>query len=176
MDACVHRYLKLLIALAAVAGGEAVAALPKDPCALLTPAEIQVLAPNAKIGNGKPDTSAAPMGVACSYSWGPRTNEWGESALSITVIDGTKAWPGTTPDTLAEGLRAKVGAPRSNATQVSGVGDAAVFSHEARSNNGTVEAYFKKKNLHLSVVFHSGESLASKDKLVALLKQAAARL
>ena len=176
MDPYVNRCLKLLIGLAVVAGGDAAAALPKDPCALLTPAEIQVLAPNAKIGNGKPDASMAPTGVTCGYSWGPRTKEWGESAVTIAVIDGTKAWPGTSPDTLAEGLRAKVRVPRSNASQVSGVGDAAVFSHEAHSNNGTVEAYFKKKNLHLSIVFHSGESLASKDKLVALLKQAAARL
>lgn len=176
MDPCVNRCLKLLIGVAVCAGGDAAAALPKDPCALLTPAEIQVLAPNAKIGNGKPDASMAPMGVACGYSWGPRTAEWGESAVSIIVIDGTKAWPGTSPDTLAEGLRAKVGAPGSNASLVSGVGDAAVFSYEARSHDGTVEAYFKKKNLLVSVVFHSGESLASKDKLVALLKQAAGRL
>jgi hypothetical protein len=53
----------------------ATAALPKDPCALLKPAEIQALAPNAKIGSGVPDTSAIPMAVSCQYTWGPRTAE-----------------------------------------------------------------------------------------------------
>ncbi len=65
----------------------AAGALPKDPCALLKPAEIQALASNAKIGSGVVDASMAPLGNACTYSWGPRTREWGESAVTITVID-----------------------------------------------------------------------------------------
>ena len=72
------------------------ATMPKDPCALLKPAEIQTaLDPNNNIGSGVPDTSTLPIGVGCTYTWGPRTNEWGQSALTITVIDAMKAWAGS---------------------------------------------------------------------------------
>ncbi|SLM49819.1 protein of unknown function [Nitrospira japonica] len=31
-----------------------------------------------------------PLGVACTYTWGPRTKEWGQSALTVAVIDVSK--------------------------------------------------------------------------------------
>ena len=66
-----------------------VAAMPKDPCALLKPSDIQALAPNAKIG-GRVLTENGPLGGTCAYRWGPRTSEWGETALSVTVVDASK--------------------------------------------------------------------------------------
>ena len=156
------------------AGEAAAGALPKDPCALLKPAEVQVLASNAKIGGGV--SNANPMGVGCTYTWGPRTREWGESALTITVIDASKAWPGTSPDVLQQGIFAKVKVGGPNASLVAGVGDAAAFTFEARSSNATAEAYLKAKGVHLSVRYHAGDALSSKDKVVALLKDAAAKL
>ena len=58
------------------------AALPKDPCALITPVKIKAaLDANSEIGSGVPDTSMLPLGVGCTYTWGPRTKEWGQSAL-----------------------------------------------------------------------------------------------
>jgi len=152
------------------------AALPKDPCALLKPAEIQTLAPNAKIGTGVLDTSTAPLGVGCTYTWGPRSPEWGESALVITVIDASQAWPGLSPDQIQEGLLAQVKVGGPHAYQVSGVGDAAVFTFEDRVSSATAQAYLEAKGVHLSVKFHAGDSLSNKDKLIALLKDAAARL
>jgi hypothetical protein len=171
--------LGLAIAVLRLAGSasEAVAGtLPKDPCALLKAAEIQSLAPNAKIGGGVLDASMAPLGVGCRFTWGPRSREWGESALTITVMDASKAFAGVRPDLLQQGLLAKAKNGGPDASQVSGVGDAAVFTFEARSSNATVEAYFKTKDLHLSLTFHAGDSLANKDKIIALLKAAAARL
>jgi hypothetical protein len=165
-----------VVRFAGSAGDAAAGTLPKDSCALLKPAEIQALAPNAKIGNGVLDTSTAPLGTACTYTWGPRTREWGESALTITVIDASKGWPGLSPDLIQQGILAKVTTGGPNASQVPGVGDAAAFTFEARSSNATVEAYFKAKGVHVSVTFHAGDSLSNKDKLVALLKDAAARL
>ena len=109
-------------------------ALPKDPCALLQVSEIQALAPSAQIGSGKPSAAMAPLGVECMYTWGPRTREWGESALTVSVIDGSKAWPGRSADELEEGLLAKAKASGPDASQVSGVGDAAVFTFETRSS------------------------------------------
>jgi len=160
------------------ASGDVIAAtLPKDPCALLNPAEIKTaLDPNNNIGSGVPDTSMLPIGVGCTYTWGPRTKEWGQSALTITVIDALKAWQGRSPDVIQEGLLAKAKAGGPNASQVSGVGDAAVFTFEARSSNAAVEAYFKARAIHLSLKFHRGDSLQSKDKVITLLKEAAARL
>ncbi len=152
------------------------AALPKDPCALLKPAEIQTLAPNAKIGSGFLDTSMAPLGVGCRYTWGPRTPEWGESALTITVMDASQSSPGVSPDLIRQGLLAQVKVGGPHAYQIPGVGDAAVFTFEDRVSSATAQAYLKAKGVHLSVKFHAGDSLSSKDKLIALLKDAAARL
>jgi len=176
-----HLAIGLLIALAQFVGpamnNVTAGTLPKDPCALLTAAEIQTaVAPNGKIGNGVPAKDMLPLGVNCTYTWGPRTKEWGESALSITVIDASKAWPGRGSDVIEEGLllKAKTGAP--NAAVISGVGDAAVFTYAAGSFNGVAEAYFKAKDVHLSVQFHEGDALQNKEKLIALLKQASAKL
>src|SRR5262245_44740165 len=126
----------ILIAVAVLLAIQVAAAgtLPKDPCALLKPAEIQAaLAPNATIGNGVPATNMLPLGVECSYTWGPRTSEWGESSFKVTVIDASKAWQGTSPELIQQGLliKAKAGGP--NASVITGIGDAAVFTFEARS-------------------------------------------
>lgn len=153
------------------------AALPKDPCALLKPAEVQsALAPKANIGSGVPATNMLPLGVSCTYTWGPRTSEWGQSALTITVIDASKGWQGVSPDAIQQGvlLKARTGGP--NASQIPSVGDAAVFTFEARVSNATAEAYFKAKDAHLSVTFHGGDALQNKEKVIALLKEAGARL
>jgi len=168
--------LGIAFLLASSASGAVPGALPEDPCALLKPAEIQALAPNATIGSGVLDASMAPLGVGCTYTWGPRTPEWGESAVTITVIDASKAWPGMGADLIQQGLLAKVKAQGPNASQVPGVGDAAVFTFEARSSNATAEAYLKAKGVQLSVQFHAGDSLSNKHKIIALLKDAAARL
>jgi hypothetical protein len=166
----------VVLRLASSASDAVAGALPKDPCALLKPAEIQALASNAKIGSGVLDTSMAPLGFACTYTWGPRTREWGQSALTITVIDASKGWAGVSPDQIQQGILAKVKTGGPNASQVPGVGDAAAFTFEARVSNATAEAYLKAKGVHLSVTFHAGDSLSNKDKVIALLKDAAARL
>jgi hypothetical protein len=150
--------------------------LPQDPCALLKASEIQALDPGAKIGNGVPDKSAAPIAAACKYSWGPRSDKWGDTELTIAVIDASKGWPGTSFELLEEGLLMKVKAGGGNASQITGVGDAAVFSHEDRSNNATAEALLKAKDVHVSLVFHHGDPVQSKDKLTTLLKTVTGRL
>jgi hypothetical protein len=166
----------VVLRLASSASDAVAGALPKDACALLKPAEIQALASNANIGSGVLDNSMAPLGTACTYRWGPRAREWGESALTITVIDASKGWPGVSPDQIQQGILAKVKIGGPNASQVPGVGDAAAFTFEARASNATVEAYFQAKGVHLSVTYHAGDSLSNKDRVVALLKGAAARL
>jgi hypothetical protein len=157
--------------------GAAAASLPKDPCALLKPAEIQsALAPGVTIPAGKSDTSGLPLGISCTYTWGPRTSGWGETSLSITVIDASKAYPGVSAADLQQGLLAKAVAEKATTSVVPGVGDAAVFTFESRSHSGMADAYYKSKNVHVQVMFHDGSALQDKDKIIALLKQAAARL
>lgn len=165
-----------ILQLAGFAGDAAAASLPKDACALLKPAEIQALAPSAEIGSGVLDASMAPLGVGCTYTWGPRTPEWGESALTITAIDASQGWPGLSPEQIKQGILAQLQLGGPHASQVSGVGDAAVFTFESRVSSATAQAYLKAKGVHVSVKYHAGDSLSNKDKLIALLKKAAARL
>jgi len=156
----------------------AAAALPKDPCALLTPAEIQALAPNAKIGSGVPDTSTIPMAVSCQYTWGPRTGEWGETSFSIIVTDASKVWPGgLSPDDIKQRvlLEARTGGP--DASEIPGIGDGAVFTTDPKAHNAMAKAYVVKgKGILLLVTFHGGNALSQKDQIIALLKVAAGRL
>jgi hypothetical protein len=152
-------------------------AAAKDACALLTSAEIQSLDANAKIGSGVGETT--PVGTGCKYEWGPRTKEWGESVLSITIIDASKGWPGLNPDVIKQGVLLKVKRGGPNASEIPGVGDAAVFTLSERypeHRDGTAEAYVRAKGVHLSVTLHGGDLVAKKNQLIALLKAAVARL
>jgi hypothetical protein len=164
--------------LAGAAVDEIAAAAPlKDPCSLLKPADIQALDATAKIGNGK-FTNNPPLAAACVYRWGPRTSEWGETELTIDIVDAAQVWPG--------GLSAaqikqqilgeiKIGGP--DATEIAGVGDGALFTTEPKSHNAKARAFVvKAKGVVLEVAFHGGNALAQKDKLVALLKTAVAAL
>lgn len=167
----------ILVALgrAGAASDTAAGVLPKDPCALLEPAEIQTLDAQAT-GSGVADDSMAPIGTGCTYRWGPKTAEWGDSYLTVVVIDAAKGWPGVDPKLIRQGLLMKVKAGGANASQVAGVGDTAVFTFEERPSNATVEAYFQAKGIHVALTYHAGGSRSSKDKIVALLKAASTRL
>jgi hypothetical protein len=153
------------------------AALAKDPCALLKPADIQALAPNAKIGSGVL-TNNAPLGATCQYSWGPRTSEWGEASLSVILVDVTKVWPGgLSSNDIKQRVLAEARAGGPDAAEIPGIGDGAVFTTEPKSYNAKAKAYLvKAKGALLEVTFHGGNALAQKDKLIALLKAAAAAL
>ena len=164
------------LATLAFAAGAIAGPLPKDPCALLTAADIQALAPGAKIGNGKPDLVAAPLGVSCQYSWGPRSPQWGETSVTVTVMDTSKAHPGMSAETLKQGLLARTQVKGENASQVTGVGDVAVFSFANRSNTAKVDTILGAKGYLVSVRYHHGDATASKDKIAALAKVAAGRL
>jgi hypothetical protein len=153
------------------------AGLPKDPCALLKPADIQALAPNAKIGSGVM-TTEAPLGVSCAYTWGPRSSEWGETSLTVALVDASKIWPaGLTSDDIKQRVLVEVRMGGPDASEIPGIGDGAVFTADAKAHNAKAKAYLvKAKGVLLEVAFHGGNGLAQKDKLIALLKAAAATL
>jgi len=163
--------------LAGAAEDEVLAAAPlKDPCSLLKPADIQALDATAKIGNGK-FTNNPPLGAACAYSWGPRTSEWGETALTIDIVDTTQVWPGLSAAQIKQRILGDVKMGGPDATEIAGVGDGALFVTEPKSHNAKARAYVvKAKGVLLELTFHGGNALAQKDKLVALLKTAVAAL
>ena len=167
----------------------AAATLPNDPCALLKPAEIQTLAPNAKIGSGVPSTQP-PLAVSCQYSWGPRTPAWGETALSISVVDASQVYPrGLSADDIKQIVLVMVQMGGPNASEIAGIGDGAVFTFETSKRTTskgevlttgdakTMAFVVRAKGVILDVTLHDGsDALAQKDKLIALLKAAAAAL
>lgn len=165
------------------------APLPKDPCALLKAADIQALDPNAKIGSGVPSTQP-PLGVSCQYAWGPRTPAWGETTLSISVVDASKVYPGgLSANDIKQRVLVMVKTGGPNASEISGIGDGAVFTFETSKRTtakgevlttGDAKAtafVVKAKGVILEVTLHDGsDALKQKDKLIALLKVAAATL
>ena len=153
------------------------AALPKDACALLRSADVQALDPNAKIASGVL-TENGPLGGTCAFRWGPRTSEWGETTLNVTVVDASQVWPkGLSADDIKQRVlvEARTGGP--DASEIPGIGDGAVFTTNPKNHNATAKAYLvKAKGVLLELTFHGGNALAQKDKLIALLKAAAATL
>lgn len=157
----------------------AAAALPKDPCALLKPGEVQAaLAPNASVGSGVSDTSGLPMAVGCTYTWGTRTNEWGQTAFSVTVTDASKVWPGgLNAEDIKQRIVVEAKTDGPDASEIAGIADGAVFTTDSKAHDATAKAYVVKgKGVVLWVTFHGGNALLQKDKIITLLKDAVGRL
>lgn len=164
------------LCLAGPASDDAIAAaLPKDPCALLKPTDIQALAPNAKIGSGVLNATP-PLATACTYTWGPRTSEWGQTEFSVTVLDASQVFPARLSALdIRQRVLVEVKMNGPNASEIPGLGDGAVFTADPKVNNATARMYLvTTKGVILQVAFHGGNGLAQKDKLIALLKAAAA--
>lgn len=146
---------------------------PKDGCSLLTPAEIQPLAGGASIGNGASSTD--PLGsLLCQHRWGKGANvQGGRSYLNVSATEISKAFPGTSPSLVAQGLlaRAKAGTP--NTAVIPGIGDAALYE----SNDPIRVTTTALAKGHMVIVsFESSDARAKKDQVIALLKAAVGRL
>lgn len=179
----------LMAAMFLCSGNAAAQALPKDPCALLKPAEVQGLASNATVGSGVPRIEL-PVGVSCDYAWGTRTPGWGQTMLSIHVINLSQVYPGgLTAADIKERVLVMVKSGGPNASEITGVGDGAAFTFETSKRTtakgevlttGDAKAIafvVRAKGVMLELALHDGsEVLAQKDKLVALLKVASSRL
>src|SRR5262245_44611441 len=144
-----------------LAGGPAsvavtAAALPKDPCALVKPAEIQALAPNAKIGGGVSNLDPSGFAVGCTYEWGQRTRDFGMTSLQINISDTSKVWPGGLgPDDIKQRVLVMVRNGGPDAAQISGIGDGALFTTAPKSHDAKAIAFLvKAKGVLLEVAFH----------------------
>jgi hypothetical protein len=176
MNSRVNRRMAGLTAAAVFVCHAGTAAPPNDPCALLKPTEIQTLAPSAAIRSGVASVSTLPLAATCVYTWGPRSDKWGDSQLTLTVMDTSKAYPGVGAELLEQGILAIVKTGGPSASVIPGIGDAAAFTFEDRVSTATAQAYFAAKGVQVSLAFHGGDALSSKDKLGALLKEVAGRL
>ena len=147
--------------------------VPKDPCALLKPAEIQTLDPKGQIGSGVPSKPDALGAVACEYEWGSGGNAYsGKHYLHVVVGEASKLYVGVNPAMLKQGI-AMQAKSEPNGTVISGVGDAAVFSSSDKIRSKTIALV---KGLILQVNYEALDGFAQKDHVIALLKAAAARL
>jgi hypothetical protein len=155
--------------------GSSTAAMPKDPCALLIPAEVQALTPNTSVGKGVNATQPDGMGsVACRWEWGSGCNaQGGRYDLDVTVMDGSRAWPGTDPEDIKTGLLLLVKPGDANTAVISGVGDAAVYESNAEIRAET-RAYVK--GMMLLVTLEGPDARTKKNQVISLLKAAAGRL
>jgi len=85
--------------------------------------------------------------------------------------------PGLTPDQIKERVLVEVRTGGANASEIPGVGDGAVFTTQPNAHDAKAKAYVvRAKGVLLELTFHGGNALAQKDKLIALLKAAAAAL
>jgi hypothetical protein len=162
----------LILALAMAGFG---VAAQKDPCTLLTPAEIQALAPTAKIGAGAPQLVSKELDShSCEYTWGTGNNiQSGKSYFHIEVGDASKMYSGTSPALIKQGMLGMATRGGPNTSQIAGVGDAAIFE-SGDTNRAHATAY--AKGSILIIAFESTNARAKKDQVIALLKAATARL
>ncbi len=157
-----------LVAAALFGAGAAVAEDIK-PCALLTSAEVQSVA-TSKIGDGAASYLAPTASHVCEWKWVEKN--FGPS-LQVAVSDASKMFPGMDGATIKEGiLGGRRGLPK-NTTLVPGVGEAANYPQNS-PKSGTATAYLKGKIL--TIVYQCPDAPAKKDRVIGLLKAAAARL
>ena len=163
----------LALAVVSVWGSAVTAQKAGDACALLEAAEIQVVAGTGKVGAGQPSTD--PLGSRlCRYQWGSgATVQGGQSTLDVSVTPISKAYPGTDPSALRQGLLGSVKAGDPTAAVIAAVGDAAIYQSNAPIRVATTA--LMKGNM-LIVTFESADARAKKDQVIALLKAAAGRL
>jgi hypothetical protein len=137
--------------------------------------EIQALAPNTNVGAGVSSTMPGGLGpVACGYKWGTGNNaQSGHFWFTVTLSDASKLFPGMSSDLIKQGIRSKVQSERRNASEIPGVGEAAVFT-----SNDPIRAYATAytKGLILEITFEGVNARAKRDQVIALLKSAVARL
>lgn len=109
----------------------------------------------------------------CEYEWGSGGNvQSGRHYLHVTIIEASKAFPGTQTATIKQGML--LSATREpNGAVIPGVRDAAIFTSSApiRANTSALV-----KGFVLQVNFEAIDARAHKDHVIALLKAAASRL
>ena len=152
------------------ARGQAVVAMPKDACALLTTADVQALAGTA-VKDGTPGQVASLGALSCTYTW-PAGNAAGTYQLSVLATDASKAFPGMSPALIKQAMlaRVKLGGI---AGPVPDIGDVATFESAVPTRiNGKALA----KGVFLTVELEGPNARLQKDQVIALLKTAVGRL
>lgn len=145
------------------------APMPKDPCALLTPAEIQPLAQPATVGAGLPGTVPSMGSITCNYSWNGGA-PGADFQVHLMVTEAAKAFPGISTALLKQAMYSKV---KGVGAEVPGIGDAATFISDTPTQ---ARANALIKGLVVQVDLDGPNARLKKDQVIALLKIAAGRV
>ncbi len=162
--------LAMVAATVAVVGAQS-AAMPKDPCALLKPADIQPLA-GAAVKDGTPTKVEALGAVGCTYEWTGAAPDSAHYQIHVLATDASKAFPGMSTALIKQALlaRVRVGGLSGEAP---GIGDAATFESDQPTR---LNAKALAKGVFLSVELEGPNARLHKDEVVGLLKIAVGRL
>ena len=158
-----------------LASGMALAAELPSPCELVRASDLKTLFPDGPGGPGKLD-KRTPGAASCTYEWGSGGNpEKDNFTFSIVVGDASKMFPGMSPEAIKSALLVRAAHPRPGQTAeaIPGVGEAAVYE-SIKPIESEVMALVKGMILTVHLVCPDGRG--KKDKVVSLLKTAAATL
>jgi hypothetical protein len=157
----------LVLAVAAEAPGQA-----QDPCGLLTPAEIQSIAPRSKVGPGVARTGVA--GPSCRYELtvgaGADTRKY---TLDVTVSDAARLYAGSAPAQWKGRFQAMIREADPTAITISKVGDAALFG-SASPERATASALVKDRVLQIFV--QGPNARGQRTQIIEALKASVTRL
>ncbi|MFN8177759.1 MAG: hypothetical protein U0167_07525 [bacterium] len=139
-----------------------------EPCALVTGAEVATLA-GVKVGAGQAGHIPQTGQLTCKYQWKEKDLV---ATLEISLGEVSKMLPGADAAMIKSMM---VGETKhgSSPTPISDVGEAAAYKQNS-PHSGYAAAFLKGKILELT--YNGADSAAKKDRLIALLKAAAARV
>jgi hypothetical protein len=159
---------------AAIAGGRTpLSAQPnsaqRNPCALVTADEVQVLVPKEHVEAGVPTSFAAFDSFSCRYTWGLGVHR---STVVIAVNSATRTFVGLNTDSIKRELVAQV-VPHTADAAIPDLGDAAAFkAYSAAYASATAYA----RDQIVQVAFSGVDAPDVKPQLISLLKSAVSRL
>ena len=172
-----HVAAAFTLGLALVVGGASwpgphastVSAQALNPCALLSDDEIKPLAAKTSVASGVSNSLPSFGYATCRYTWGDGV---GRFTLVVAVTEGSRMFPGMTPDQIKQRLLESVRAGTHDAV-VPQIGDAAVFKPD--SFVYAVATALVKGRI-LQVQLDGLGALEKKDQVIGLLQSAALRL
>lgn len=149
--------------------GTTLSAQALNPCALLTVDDVKSLAGNSTVADGVSNTYPDIGYATCRYTWGVGADRFN---LNVAVTEASRMFPRMSPDQIKQQLVGSVRTGTHDAL-VSEVGEAAVFRPDSLVY-ATASSFVKGRVLQVQLDgAFAGEM---KDKVVGLLKTAAARV
>jgi len=159
----------------ALAGPVAPGVQTKDPCTLLTPDEVQTLAPGTQIPAGVSETVSGPMGVVgCRYEWGAAGSATaGKYTFTVTLSDAARAYPGAKPADIQKGIARPVDPGDPPAILIPKTGDRAYYKSSGKVRSDAVALV---KGSILEIRLDGPGATGKRTQVISLLRTAVERL